>query len=119
MARYSGKKAAINRIHGAYRLKCKKRNVYYDLTVEDMENLIFSNCAYCGIPPSNNLQRQDSHQKLKYNGLDRINPKHGYYLKNVVACCFDCNQLKSNKLTYDEMMAIAKTLNNFRKQKAA
>lgn len=35
--------------------------------------------------------------------LDRKNPDKGYEFNNVVVCCFSCNRVKSNVLSYEEM----------------
>jgi len=39
-------------------------------------------CAYCGVEGS--------------NGIDRIDPKQGYLLKNCNPCCKHCNYVKGN-----------------------
>ena len=41
-------------------------------------------------------------------GLDRTNNTKGYILNNVVQCCKECNTIKSNKFSKDEMLAIVK-----------
>lgn len=38
--------------------------------------------------------------------LDRKDPKVGYTVDNCVPCCGECNFLKSDKLTYEEMLAV-------------
>lgn len=51
-------------------------------------------CHYCG-------------NKITWTGsninLDRKNSEKGYDWNNVVVCCFDCNKVKSNVLSYEEM----------------
>ena len=36
-------------------------------------------------------------------GLDRIDNSKGYTLDNVLPCCGECNSIRGNKLTVDEM----------------
>lgn len=40
------------------------------------------------------------------HGIDRKDNDIGYTLENSVPCCAECNSLKSNKLTFDEMVWI-------------
>jgi hypothetical protein len=37
--------------------------------------------------------------------LDKKNPKGPYSKANCVTCCWDCNRIKGNVLTYEEMKA--------------
>jgi hypothetical protein len=39
-------------------------------------------------------------------GMDRMDSSKGYFIGNVVPCCGDCNTMKSDKLSYDEMMLV-------------
>lgn len=48
--------------------------------------------------------------------LDRINNSKGYYLNNVVVCCPKCNSLKSNNLSFEEMIFVVQALKLFRKK---
>lgn len=45
----------------------------------------------------------------KYN-LDRVDSAEGYYLNNVVVCCWSCNEMKSNKFSHEEFIKIGKVL---------
>lgn len=56
------------------------------ITVEEYTMLIEGqNCHYC-----------DGKLNETGGGLDRIDSKKGYTLKNVVACCYTCNTMKSS-----------------------
>jgi len=49
----------------------------------------------------------------KYN-LDRKDNSQGYSVTNCVPCCWDCNELKGDKLTYEEMVEVTKVLKKMR-----
>jgi hypothetical protein len=42
--------------------------------------------------------------------LDRKDSSKGYSRKNCVVCCGECNRIKSNKYSYEEMLLIGATL---------
>lgn len=69
-------------------------------------------CHYCGIPQESWEQLKKpgfSNNSHKYNfSLDRKDPLIGYITSNIVIACDDCNRVKSNVLTYDEMLFIGK-----------
>jgi hypothetical protein len=52
----------------------------------------------------------------KYN-LDRMNSNIGYHLYNVVVCCWSCNEMKSNKFTYNEFLEIGKILKSIKEKR--
>lgn len=60
----------------------KKRNIFFDLTDQQMYDLLCSKCTYCGC---NNC-----------NGIDRVDSSKGYVPENVVPCCAMCNMMKNN-----------------------
>ena len=96
--------SSMKRICRAYVRNCRRRNIYWELSIEEFHNLTSQRCHYCGRPPSNQCRT------YTYNGLDRLDNRKGYVLSNVVACCRECNSIKSNILTAEEMRAIAQTL---------
>lgn len=66
----------------------------FDITREQHEHLVTLPCEYCGGP-------------LNPTGhcLDRKDSSVGYLIDNVVPCCYPCNKIKNNLLTYEEMKA--------------
>ena len=64
-----------------YKAQAKIRNYDFDLTFEQFNSFWQKPCTYCG-----------SH--IEEIGLDRVDNHQGYHMKNVVACCFTCNQRK-------------------------
>ena len=66
-----------------YKYRAKKQGVPFDLSKEDFDILINSNCEYCKRSPTT------------WFGIDKRIPSLGYVLGNVVSCCWDCNNDKS------------------------
>lgn len=101
-ARENGKKYALpageyakRSIYLNYKTRCKKKNLKFELSRNEFDEIIQSNCYYCGIEPSNFFKnRKNIDLSLKYNGIDRKNPTKGYEHDNVLPCCGDCNYMK-------------------------
>lgn len=76
----------------------KIRELEYALPYDEHVKLINSKCFYCNAPPSNELKTSRTKKiKMKYSGIDRIDPKKGYVSGNVRPCCIDCNAAKLDK----------------------
>lgn len=72
-----------------------------------------SQCHYCGSPPSNGqaIERKGFEgEKHYYQGIDRIENSLGYTKENCIPCCIKCNKIKSDILSYEEMIAVADAL---------
>lgn len=91
--------AALNAIYRYYVEGAYRRGLSFELTKDEFENIIQLNCFYCNCEPSNIRKRVSG--DLKYNGIDRLNPKIGYILSNCVSCCWKCNYAKQD-LDYSE-----------------
>lgn len=85
----------------------KRRNIYWNLTLEEYSFLINMPCYYC-----NNLLCDPVVRSI---GLDRLNSNIGYELNNVVSCGYACNVIKHTFLTPEEMKLVASTIIDFRK----
>ena len=86
-----------------FKKRCTNQNKEMSLTFEQWSLLVSNQCVYC----SGNLE-------TKGCGLDRVDNNIGYLLGNCVPCCQECNRIKGNKLTYEEMLAVAEVLKNMR-----
>ena len=77
----------------------------FDITKEQHKNLVEKPCHYCNgsINPTG-------------HALDRKDSSKGYFFSNVVTCCYSCNKIKSDLLTFEEMVYTMKCLLNFRKK---
>ena len=80
-----------------YKWKAEKANQVFEILPEIFGELLHQDCFYCGKPPSQvmNLKRSKDNT-LIYNGVDRKENDLGYTASNSVACCWVCNQAKSN-----------------------
>lgn len=82
----------------AYTRHAIKLKLDFSLTKEQIRNLIFEDCFYCGQSPN---QRQYNHEKMPSNGIDRVNNKIGYIIENCVSCCKRCNTAKGKQSKED------------------
>lgn len=81
----------------------KNRNIYFDLTMDDLNNLSFPlTCPILGIPLHFNrgFAADDSYS------VDRVDSSGGYTIDNIIIISNRVNTLKSNA-TVDEMRKIA------------
>ena len=85
----------------AYRKIDEKKNHANDITADFIANEIFTKqCVYC---------------KIKYNlGCDRIDNNKGHLIANVVPACGECNVIRGNRFTYEEMLIIGKAVEQIR-----
>ena len=66
-----------------------------DITKEQYSILVAAPCTYCGGPlPVSGI------------GLDRIDDLKGYTQNNVLPCCGECNRIRSDVYTVEEMRTI-------------
>jgi hypothetical protein len=81
----------------------KYREISCDLTLEQYKALIVLPCHYCsgGLPEAG-------------TGLDRLDNTLGYTFSNVIPCCTECNRIRGNFLTVEEMEAVAALLKEMR-----
>ena len=114
-ARVQPYQAGVNRIYTSYRYRCKTRNIFFSISVEQFYKLSQKRCVYCNAAPANRERGFD----FIYNGLDRKDNRKGYTKDNSLPCCGTCNSLKSNILTYDEMVAAMRAILRVRAAKGS
>jgi len=71
-----------------YKSNAKKRNLPFEITIEEFSEFWQKPCSYCG-------------SEIETVGIDRVDSSIGYITGNLVACCKICNQSK-NDLSYEE-----------------
>lgn len=86
----------------------KRRGINFDLPFDSYACLLQNPCHYCKGP----LNRTST-------GLDRMdNDKSiGYVIGNVLPCCNQCNRMRNNFLTVEEMKAVMTFLKSYRNEK--
>lgn len=67
-----------------YKSSAQKRNIDFNLSQTECEQLFFAECAYCGVVPT----------ITHMNGIDRVDPNEAYNKSNVVPACSTCNYMK-------------------------
>lgn len=72
----------------AYKKSAKARNIEFNLSKEEFYKLTYKPCFYCG-----EFNQTDA-EGNRYNGIDRLDSKGGYEIRNVVPCCVICNRMK-------------------------
>jgi hypothetical protein len=96
--------AAFRNLCLRYKVDAKKRNLYFELTKDDIRKFSVGNCYYCGAAPSSEHYaspirknpRNSSNGTYTYNGIDRLDNTKGYSLENCVSCCSLHNFMKSD-----------------------
>jgi len=96
-----------------YKKEARRKKREFKLSFELFKELVFKNCEYCGIEPSNTVnilknydlsKEKEAQGFISYNGIDRIDSSKGYIEGNVRTCCKHCNYAKLNR-TEEEFKA--------------
>lgn len=100
-------KRRLRVLYSRYKGSAKKRGLTFRLTIEDFEKRWKDECFYCG-------------HIIEDIGLDRVDNSEGYTPKNIISCCWWCNQMKKEEDVFDFIHHCAavtatmkKRLNNF------
>ena len=101
--------AVKNSIRSTYIGGARSRGLDWQLTKEEFDNIIESNCYYCGEAPTIHKSDQKFNKTdIPYyrTGVDRIDPTKGYTKENCVPCCTTCNRMKSDLSNYSFLYKI-------------
>lgn len=82
-----------------YKNNAKRRNIDYNITIQDVAELWQKPCSYCG-------------SEIETVGIDRKDSSLGYNKDNIVSCCGRCNEMKMNASTDDWISHMKKILTN-------
>ena len=88
-----------------YERGAKERNLKFELTIDEFDNITKQPCFYCG-------EFGKERDGIKYNGVDRINSTDGYSISNCVPCCETCNKMKLDYDQHDFLEHVKKITNN-------
>jgi hypothetical protein len=109
--------AALNDLITTYKFRANKKKLEFSLLKKQFKEITSKNCHYCGRKPSHKMNRPHRGKLTRfngdyiYNGIDRKDNSKGYTLDNSITCCKNCNSMKGDFLTYEEMVvAIAAVL---------
>jgi hypothetical protein len=100
--RIASLEAPINVYFSNYKRNANIGGLEWNLSNEDFNNIITKPCIYCGSLPKELQSLEKYHfvtERVKVNGVDRVNNELGYTLNNCVPCCTMCNKMK---LIYSE-----------------
>lgn len=102
---------AISRLLAAYRDCARRRVMPFDLTRDEFEHIVRSDCWYCGGPPQPMWKHPRRKSAPRLNGVDRCDNNLGYHPANVVPCCGRCNKAK-HTMRWDEFLQLARQIAN-------
>lgn len=86
--------ASFNAIYRSVRDNAGKRSKKFELTKEQVRDIVTQPCQYCGAAPAQTMTDSRFNGTFKYNGIDRVNNSRDYVEDNVVPCCKICNYAK-------------------------
>lgn len=99
--RLPNNKGVINHIILQYKRHAKGRGLAWNLTYDQVAEIIQEPCFYCGTMHSNHKVTKNCQEGYDHNGIDRVDSSIGYEPRNVVPCCKTCNYAKSNMTQKD------------------
>ena len=97
-----GRKYSLKGRYSSYKHAAKLREYSFELTLEQFKTFWQKPCHYCDDP-------------IKTIGLDRIDNTKGYFMGNIVPCCWECNQSKWNKSPLEYVFHCAKVVLHYGK----
>ncbi len=88
--------------YGSLKARAKKRDIEVTLTYDEFVSVRSSGkCTYCD---------RDLPTDSIGHCIDRKDNATGYTVENSVPCCGDCNKVKSDVLTHEEMIVAMKAV---------
>lgn len=96
-----GYAASFRRLYKRYQNRAKEKKMQFTLSEQDFYELTSQPCFFCATPPSKKVSGKFANPYV-YNGIDRMDFAKGYTFGNVVACCWEHNDLKGRS-TFTEL----------------
>lgn len=109
--KHKGETSGLSYLLHNYLTQARKRNINFDLTVDEFRKLTELNCAYCGQEPE--LRRTANKNEFYANGIDRRDSTLGYTTENSISCCKICNKMKM-QLSEVQFISHAKRITDYR-----
>lgn len=89
--------SAFKHLYRSYKRGAKRRNIDFNLTIEEFKILTQNNCEICDTCPSIFWKGCGKHYgHYLYNGIDRIDNTKGYNKINSQTLCKLCNRAKND-----------------------
>jgi hypothetical protein len=95
--------ASKNALYARYKCAARKRNITFNISLEDFIEIAKQDCFYCGIGAKQEIKDKNYNGIFIHNGIDRINSSLGYSKENCVSCCKQCNFAKLD-YTHEEFL---------------
>jgi hypothetical protein len=96
MKLYDDEGPAIKKSFISLKSNAKARNIAVDISESDFLRIAKNPCTYCGALPIEKTPPKKWQVSTYLNGVDRVDNSLGYTIYNSVACCYDCNRIKSD-----------------------
>jgi hypothetical protein len=111
--------SGLSMIYATYRINARKRNLAFEMTIDEFKELTSSRCYYCDAEPQNTsesgglrTEAAREHSRYIYSGVDRVDNELGYIIGNCVPCCKDCNKAKMDRPLAEYLAWLKKTTNH-------
>lgn len=98
-------------LYRIYQRNALRRRISWRLTRKALFLIVNQPCTYCGKKPANSMGN------FYYSGIDRKDNNKGYAAENCIPCCKECNKIKSNLLSFEEMLEAMKAVKRVRGRK--
>lgn len=98
----------VRHMFDRYRKAAARRDVFWNLTVDQVDGFISGNCFYCGVEPQFRNAMRGNIGAFLYNGIDRLANYLGYFPENCVSCCGVCNIAKQDMPLHQFMTWLAR-----------
>lgn len=82
-------------IYHDYTYSAKKRNIRFEISKNEFNDIVKYCCYYCKNTNDNNK-----------NGMDRLDSDKSYTKDNIVSCCGTCNKMKNDYKLYEFIATI-------------
>ena len=108
-SRLPDNQSLFNAIYLRFKSNAKRKERVFELTREQIRDIVTGPCHYCGVLPSHEFKKAKLYGSISVNSIDRVDSLKGYTIDNVVSCCMTCNTMKWH-LPYDVFLAKIKAI---------
>jgi len=102
-------KYRLNERYGFYKANAQRRNLEFELTLDQFDDITQRPCVYCG-------NYNGTYKNILFSGIDRIDSNKGYIEENIVPCCDICNKMKGVLPTEQWLQHMQLILQHFKEE---